>query len=292
MSDFREELAATVATAKNSLHAIMAASERTDVLTQARRTAIQLAERERARLRRELSALDTAELSACDGLMLAAETTRLERAAALLAQVFDEADPHSVVMLVAAWRREPTRALTLQLMQLWAALRTRAEVELGQQLGDHVLLACFVDAIAAEVGPGSTMYLSATDAGCGQKLVTALAKFRRALSPGDAGDALQDAENRLLGAARRGVGSPIEAHHGERMRARRTCATVSDYGRVTGEIDERVRAAKQKRFEETYEAPPPQQLGRGTVTWDSPLDTLDDLPPIPPAPPPNWPYGP
>jgi hypothetical protein len=260
---FPQQLAATVATATPRVRAATHA-ERGAALTAATAEANQVAERERHRLQRELGTVDRLRANALAALEERAEAARRERAEVLLKKAFD-----TLPAFIAQWRAEPSRAATTAIRTMWAELDKIAQLEIGDELGSHVLAAVFIDQISASVGGSLTRLCSVlVGAGANSSVIEALSQFRRANDPSAAVAALERLESALLTVARRGAGSAVEPRHEELFALHKRNATRSDLIRAIEEHNEKWCKLDAESFAASYVAPPPMpSISTRVMQW-------------------------
>jgi hypothetical protein len=252
--DIKQELARLAAGRANALRS-STASERASALAAARSEIEALRERDRSARQRAAQAAEQDLQSALAEFEARAEAARRERGTALLADVFSKRDD-SLATLIADWRREPTRALTAAIRARWAELDARCKLELGDDLGAHLLAVPFIEQLAAEA-PGSLSLLCAVDYAYGVDgpVIAALGAWSRAADGVAAGNALADLERALLVVAQRGAGQLVEEHHRELAQLRRASCTRTDLAHAQSEYSERRRQAELEAAARNARAP-------------------------------------
>jgi hypothetical protein len=205
-------------------------SERAQSLAQATAAITQAHDAAAAALKRDLDELQERRDAKLSELEAAAEATRLECAATILAQAFDSKGPKGLTSLIVAFLQEPGRQSTLALRSTWAELNGRAELELGARLDDEVFGAVLLDVLLAEPGmAGGLNYCTGTRFGGPDALSSALSLFcRRAKEPAALQSALERLEGELRSKIARGAGQLPLPDQVARHALRRAHATTRD----------------------------------------------------------------
>lgn len=248
------------------------AAERQQALVAARTEVEAAAERDRARRDREAQHAAEQVKATLDALEARADEQRRACATSICKSAFT--GDSSLSELIRVWRVEPTRVATAAIVTAWRALDERCQVELGAELGLHVMCAAFVDSIVAET-PAALAYLAMVDVGIGvdSGTIEALGQWRKAQGVAEAERALAEIERALLVVARRPQVEITSAHR-ELHALRKSTATRSDWSTAQAELGERQRAEATARFAREYKAPPlspPPLLGGVSMRvpeWD------------------------
>lgn len=277
--DLTQELA-RVAASKAAALTSSTASERSEAVTAARAAIEALREQDRAQRQREQQAAIEALAAAKSELEARAERARRERAAALMRDAFnDRAD--SLLSLVRKWRVEPTRALTNELRAAWAKLAARCQLELGDELSEHVLTAAFAGLIASEI-PNGVANLAQGD----NAVAEACGAWVRSQDPGSGQQALQGLETALTTNALRGAAEPSERDR-ELLALHRLHATRRDLMQAHAEHAARWKAIDDTERARNWKGPPPGSYCGPTNEFSLPLAApgvpavVADAPPAP-----------
>lgn len=187
-----------------------------------------------------------------------AEAARRGHADAILKQALGE---HGLPGLLTKWRADPSRAATTALRTEWLRLDSLAREQLGDPIGEHVLLAVLVDQLVRERPSALSHYANPTQAHVSARTVQSLGDWVVASDTPAALAALESLERHLLDMARVPA-SAVEPANEEVQVARRTSATRRDLNLALQEVVERDRARKQTAFEKSYVPPPPPRSAR------------------------------